>query len=520
MDSRGEQCGKMSRHMKTIRWVSCALVWFGYIGPVAAGPKEVFAAIGVASGSADNIGLRFINGDGGMFVSRDGGASFRLTCFGAVDSRLLGKSVYAFTVATDGSMCAGTGESLYCSDAQACSWKKASEVDGKWIGDFAEDPLDKNVLYLVTGTSDEENGVYVRENPSAMWKPLGKQLSTWFSRLHVVKKGSDKRFWTSAVENVMVDRPGGGQATEVRYSLRYSDDNAATWTSHYWGPITDRAQLRLVAVDPNNPDRVVVMLQRTTEMAPDDLYYSDKRGEPDSFVKIGSVMELAGTVFLPDGSLVYGDNDQTTPGLFKVVKLGDPPVKLSEAYKVSCLTYDAATDRLYVCADWRFGTIDRANGEMTTLFDIRKAELLLECAGEPDMKEQCAVALNSPNFCDITHYPESPLCMKHFGTTGFADSSAGGGADAAAGVAGMGAGMAGAGSAAAGSGGTGQAATSSPAGTPGKAGAGGKPAPRNNGCSSSGRLEPQGGWSATTLLFIGTWLVLVCGSARSRRTPV
>jgi hypothetical protein len=460
-------------------WAVAMALLFCFSGHAAAGPKEVFGAVDVASGNPDLLTVRWINGEGGIFLSRDRGASFLLTCFGAVTSTLQGKGVYALTTATDGSLCVGSGDGVQCSDAQGCTWQEAAELKGQWIADFAEDPVDKNILYLVTGTSQVKNGVWMREGTSGSWKPLGTQLDTWFSRVHVVKNGSGKRIWTSALENVMVDgADGGASTTEVKYYVRYSDDAAATWTSHYWGEVPDRANLRLVAVDPTDADRIVVLIQRPVEMQLDDLYYSDKRGEPGSFMKIGSVTEFSGATFMPDGTLYYGDNDQMTPGLYRVAKLGEPPTKLSDAYKVGCLGYDAPSERLYMCADWRFGTADPKTGAFSLMFLIDTADPFLECPGEPAMKDQCKSALESPNFCDVTHYPEAPVCVKNFGTGGAAAGMAGGGGQAAA----------------AGGGGVGQAGSAAAAGAAGSAGT---PAGDESGCSCRAAprsREAAGGW--------------------------
>ncbi|HKP62341.1 MAG TPA: hypothetical protein VJV78_36660 [Polyangiales bacterium] len=430
---------------------SSAVLWFCFVGQAAAGPKEVFGAVEVASSNPDLLTVRWINGEGGIFLSRDRGKSFKITCFGAIESSLQGKGAYALKTATDGSMCVGTGSGVRCSDAQGCAWQEAAELKGKWIADFAEDPVDKDVMYVVTGDTEAKNGVWKRAGTSGPWAPFGAPVDAWFSRLHVVKNGAGKRFWASAIENVEVAGADGGVSqTAVKYYLRYSDDDAASWTSHYWGEIKDRAQLRLVAVDPTSADRIIVLIQRTLEGEPDDLYYSDKRGEPGSFVKIGSVTEFGGVAFMPDGALYYGDNDQNSPALYKVSKLGDAPTKLSDAYKVGCLGYDVASQRLYMCADWRFGTADPESGAFTSMFVINTADPFLECPGEPAMKEQCGPAFRTPNFCDITHWPEAPVCVRDFGTAGFA--GAGGSAGAAGGGGAGTAGSAGSAGAKAGSG--------------------------------------------------------------------
>jgi MYXO-CTERM domain-containing protein len=482
---------------------------------VLAGPIELFASVETASDKPDRVVARWINGDGGIFVSNDNARTFGMTCFTAASPELMGRSVQAFKTAPDGSQCVGTVSQTFCSAPSGCGWKEATELNGQWISDFAEDPVDKKRLYLATGTSTGDNGVWVREEPGAQWKPMGTQMKAWFSRLFVVPLPEGKRrFYASSQETVTVPSMDGGAPTQApKYFIRYSDDDGKTWTSNPYGDVPDRTNLRLVGVDPTNPDRILVLLMRTGEGLTDDLFFSDKRGEAGSYTKIGSVTAFSNATFLPDGTLWYGDNDQMTPGLYKVAKLGDAPEKVSDAYKVGCVNYDARSDRLYICADWRLGTADRTTGEFTTLFDIRKAESFLECAGEGPLNERCGPALKSPNFCDITHYPDSPVCVKYFGTHGPDGGTAGaaGGSDGAtAGAGGMSiAAGAGGASGAAGSGEGGEGRESD-AGEGPKAGA----KDEDSGCSCravGSRHTPAGAWLGLGLAFAFV--------ARRRRRP-
>ena len=485
---------------------------------VSAGPVELFTSIEVASGNPDRVVARWINGDGGIFFSSDRAATFGMSCYTTVNGSLMGRSVQAFKTATDGSACVGTVDQMYCSSADGCGWKEAAELNGQWISDFAEDPINKNTLYLVTGTAEGNNGVWSRESPTAMWKPFGTQLPAWFSRIFVVKNGDGRRVYVSSQENANVEGMDGGPPMQIpKYFVRYSDDNGVTWTSHYYGEVPDRTNLRLVGVDPTNPDRIVILLVRTAEQLTDDLFYSDKRGEPGSYVKIGTVTAFSGITFMPDGTLWYGDNDQNTPALYKVAKLGEPPTQVSTAYKVGCINYDAASERLYVCADWRMGTADLTTGALNTLFDIRTASKFLECKDEAPLSTQCAPALRSPNFCDITHFPAAPVCVEYFGTAGIAADGGGAGGMSAAGAGGMSSAGAGAG----GSSAAGSSAGNSAAGTGGAAGStgGGGATPgakdKDSGCSvrAIGVNGSDRGWLGLGLAFA------LAGWRRKRRHP-
>jgi hypothetical protein len=126
------------------------------------------------------------------------------------------------------------------------------------------------------------------------------------------------------------------------------------------------------------------------------------------------------------------------------------------------------------------------------LFDIRNASKFLECKGETALNDRCGPALRSPNFCDITHYPESPVCVTYFGT-GAAGGAAVAGGSAAAGVGGMsiGAGSGGAGGSMAGAGGGGSGGS---AGAAGNSDTGAKR--KDSGCSvrAIGANERDSAW--------------------------
>ncbi len=485
--------------------------WFAAPSLVHAGPIELLTSTEIPAGNPDRIVARWIFGDGGMFISNDRGASFQATCLAAAG--VPPRDLQSFKVASDGSICIGTVNSLHCSDAQACGWKEATELQGRWIADFANDPVDEKIMYLATGTAMMDNGLYVREAPSAQWKKLGTHASGWFSRLRITKVGDGKRFYGSAVETLPIEGiDGGPPSSETRYFVRYSDDDAKTWVSHQYDGAIDRASFRLAAVDPTNPDRIVMSLLRTGEGALDDLFYSDKRGEPGSWVKIGSVTTLVDAVFTPDGALYYGDNDQMTPGLFKVAKLGDAPVKLSSEYKVGCLAYDAANDRLYACSDWRLGTVDRETGAYMMMLDLRVADQLHTCEGEAPMRETCGIAFFPPNYCDPTHYPEAPVCLNNFGPHGPRDT-AGTGAVPAGGTSAAGAG--GGEGPDSGAGGGGGGVTSSAGATAAGHGGGGRKSPERSedggGCTvAAPGARSAGGALMVTLGLLG-WVL------RSRR---
>ena len=199
----------------------------------------------------------------------------------------------------------------------------------------------------------------------------------------------------------------------------------------------------MLAVDPNNPDHIVAAVTR--DMDVDDLVYSPSQGKAGSWTLLGEVTTLQAAVFKPDGSLVYGDDDQTTPGLFVIDKIGNKPQQISKDWKVGCLQYDATHSRMYACKDWQFGTADLTTGAFSLMLDMRKADKFVECPGKPPAADTCKTQLLAA-YCGISHYPEAPLCDGYV-RPGYVPAGGSGGASGAA-AGGMSGGAAGTSSAA------------------------------------------------------------------------
>jgi hypothetical protein len=398
--------------LRTLTWL-LATLWIS--GTAHAAPVELLDAIDIVPGKPDSLLLRYRWGNGGMFLSDDGGKSFSMICNGFVDGSLRREASAAIT-RSDGSILLGTFDGMWRGTADGCTWASVPMFAGKWVNDFVYDPRDPDRVYTITSSGGQQNGVYVNELGSDEWKPVGGQDEVLINRLHVVKLGKDGlRIYQSIVrgEILMLDADGGIADRAPNYIVRYSDDLGETWTEHEFGK-TD-ATVRLLAVDPTDPERIVVGLLRdplSGEAALDELLWSDAAGEPDSFTKLGEVETLGGLSFAPDGRLFYGDHDQDSPALYAVAKLGDAPKTLSTDFKVGCVRYDTMTDSLYVCQDTVLGKVDPNTGAFSEVYDIKQADQFAKCGAEGELRATCKSVL-LVNFCNITHYYCAPLCADY-----------------------------------------------------------------------------------------------------------
>ncbi|HKP62340.1 MAG TPA: hypothetical protein VJV78_36655 [Polyangiales bacterium] len=467
--------------MRRFSWVlGVCLLWARLAGSAWAGPPELFRTV-VPGSNADALAIYYEYGGGGFYFSRDAGKSFELLCSTAVQSDLADGQVWALNQRPDGRVNLGLFSGMLLSDERKCSWSRVAQFEGRWVSDIARDPEDAAVSYAVTSSGEGDNAMYRNDGKSDEWTRIGEAKPDFLTRLFIVKTESGVRMYQSAA------MPAQSSSQKPRYYVRVSDDRGQTWTDHDFGE-TD-GSMRVLAVDPSDPDRIAAVVQRPLAMQKDDILVSTKRGEPGSFQKIGQALNIVGVAFTPDGALFYGDNDQMSPALFKLDKGASEPRMLSNEYKVSCLRYDPAQQRLYVCRDWMFGTADPSSGKFSVLADMRKSERFVSCPEEQDTATRCETQFRL-NYCGPGHYEDAPIC--HF-YPGAANAGAGG----SSGLAGSGAGVSAAGSGA----GSEAAGMSAPkagsAGMP-RAGSSGatpeKPA-RSSGCSAGlAGSAPSSAW--------------------------
>jgi len=383
-----------------------------------AGPVEKFTQLALHPNDPNTLVLRYENAGDGLFYSHDGGKSFELVCGSLVDPDVTRFGVLA--IAGDGSSLLGAFDGLWRGEAQGCSWQSESSLQGKWVSDLSNDPNDASVMYAITSTgAPAANGVYKRD-AYGNWSALGQQAPLFIDRLRVASLGGGKlRFYQSAVVGSY-----DPQATDpARYVVRVSNDLAATWIEHEvaapYAAIEGQA-LRLEAVDPSNPDRLLFSVLR--DNAPDDVLVSFDQGKTLS--KLAQVSGFGGATFAPDGRLWFGDAGELADtsqlyGLWFARNLESVPKPISRDYAVRCVSYQAATDTLFVCQPYAFGAVDPTSGVPGVRFELAKAANFASCTGV-DLVGMCKAQLLR-GYCGVTHFPEAPLCKPY----GVLDSVAG-----------------------------------------------------------------------------------------------
>jgi hypothetical protein len=493
-------------------WV--ALIAAGGASVAHAGPVEQLRQLALQPGKPDTRVLRYDNGGDGLFYSTDAGKTFALACVSSIDPTLLQSGSIAMT--GDGVTLMGVFKGAWQDDGHGCGWTKVPELDGLWITDFAQDPRDDAVTYAISSSSGKENGIFKRD-ASGTWTEVGKREEVLINTLDVVAAGDELRFY----EGLLKTSDAGDAGPVSSYVLRYSDDQGATWTEYPFaadGP----GQVRIAAIDPSDPDRVVVSIDR--ENADDSVLVSTDKAK--TFREYLTLSQYGGIAFAPDGRVWIGESGTITggkssTGLWAAASLDQAATKLSD-YVVQCLTYDAKNDALLACQHWFLGTVDPKSGEFTSTFSLADAGDFLSCTGA-DMPATCKSQLCMA-YCGPGHFAKAPLCAAYddpmcgptadesFAGSGGSGATGSGGSGA---TAGDGAAMpSGSGGASAAAGGSGGAPSGGGSGTTGSAGGGGEKKSDGGGCSVAGG-EGAARDALPSLAAIG--LALLLGRRRARR---
>lgn len=465
-------------------WVLVVAVTIGLgAGEAHAGPVEQLTQLTFQPDKPDVAVLRYINGGDGFFYTHDGGKTYALQCTSAIDPALVRSGVV--TVTADGHTLMGVFDGMYEDDGKGCTWSRVEDFSpvmapdggiaerGKWVSDFAIDPTDTSITYAVTsnGNPGSMNGIYQRDK-SGKWTALGTQDEILIGRLHAIDVSGKLRFYESAARGMKMEGDAGMPVPN--YVIRVSDDEGMTWTEHVFDG-AGNSTFRLQAVDPTNPARLVVSVDRND--TDDSVLVSDDEGA--TFTEYLKITQIGGVAFRPDGRIWIGDNgDSTMPmkpsGLWTAASLDESPKQIAD-YVVQCLTYEPKSEQLYVCQHWWVGTADPEKGTFNELFRLTNAKDFLSCDGH-DLPMECKMQLCGA-YCGAGHFAQAPLCAVYTDPTcgpAVAPDATGTGGSSGGGTGGAsgGSGGSGGGSTATGTGGTSMSTMSGGTGGNGSTGGG------------------------------------------------
>ncbi|XXX77944.1 MYXO-CTERM sorting domain-containing protein [Sorangium sp. So ce134] len=393
----------------------------------------------------------------GLLATRDGGASWRWICEGAVGYDDTGGVAPPIAAAEGGRVLAALSDGIAIGAEGGCAWTRAAELAGKAVVDLSVRQGDPS--HVVAVAAGARHGLWASRDGGASWASAGALLPAGFQARTVDVAPSDpRRIYVSGLAN-----EGGS----VKGALARSADGGETWeTSVVPGSTTSREPY-IAGVDPLDADVLYVRIAS----APGRLFVSTDGGaafepvfETEGFVRAFAIS--------PDGAEVAVGSD--IDGVFRA------PSSTLAFERVSsvaprCFAWTEAG--LYACAsefldDFTIGLSLDGGATFETL--LRQACIVgpLDCAASTAVGARC-----------LNDWPRIALMTGHEDCAPDAGSPAAGGGSSADATGASGA--TGAGGATAASGGGGAAS--------GAGAAGGAPGGPSGGAQPSGGARPGDG---------------------------
>lgn len=386
---------------------------------------EQLAQLAVCPGDPQKMVLRYRDGGDGLFYSTDGGQTFTLMCGSSVwdprsDAGPL-TELGPIALTGGGTVLLGAFKGLWVDDGKGCAWSHAAELSGRWVSDIVPHPSDPGVAFMITANGLAALNGITRRNADGTLTELGSKVPLQLGRLRVTERPDGRlRFYESIVlGHPEITDDAGITTAPPSYGIRVSDDEGETWRLHELG--TFDGWLWLEAIDPSNPDRIVLSVERDRDLATnmplaDDILVSDDQGE--SFRLWTQVTKLGGIAFSPEGEIWIGDSGDTrTPeamrGIQHAASLAEQPTVLIGDFPVNCLHY--AGDALLVCKRFALGRLSLTERAFTPSVELSKVEAMNSCDGV-DMAALCRPQL-CEYFCGATHFATAPVCVDAYAST-------------------------------------------------------------------------------------------------------
>lgn len=396
-----------TKHISTIR--SIALTFGVALLPAAAhaGPNEVFATIAIHPADSKKIAVGYENGYAGLFVSSDGGHTFRMrpsqSLQGLMENTYFPRDDFPLAFSGSALLIGGTA-GLLSGDTETCGLAQTPTLRDDIVRTFAPHPVDPEMVFMVSRKGNAARGGLFRRAKTGELSALGVDdaSNVMISSLAVVPRAASSeqlRFVEAGT------RLTAGAAVASPF-LRYSDDLGVTWTERALA-LTSPTTVRLLGVDPLDPDRFVVGAG-TIDPMPDEVLVSVDAGKNFS-VYTTAIRAMRYATFAPDGRFWLGD---MLGGLYAAPRLGDPLTKSSEL-EVYGLAFDKSDNSLLIAQPYEFGRLTPSNNAYCQMFRIYEVDAYPSCPGEnigkdPDTKDQVCQA-----YCNGTHFWYAPVCAQY-----------------------------------------------------------------------------------------------------------
>ena len=389
----------------------------------AAAAAALLLATGVASGNGRaplTNGIHFQPGDPhslyvattfGLLVSHDDGCTFDWVCEDNVGYGGMYDPQYA--IASDGTIFATTYTGLRVSRDGGCSFQTATDQlpqgdPGRldlWVNGLAIGP--DGIVWIATSDSAQPNAIYASTDDGVTFAKRGTVSPSILWNAIKVAPARAQRVYATGHEVVTT---GDDAGQTYKPHLVISDDAGQTWTESPLAGVTygGLPSLRVLAVDPQNPQIVYVASEGGANPPDGDLLYRSTDGGM-TLTQVLATTQVISDLAIPDAQHVIvatassGSFESTDAGMTFSPMAGTTP-------QLSCLGVSDDGKLIGCGTNWM-----PDNMSVTKSTDLGASWQKVWRFVQLDGPLQCPAGTAEHDICDVQRWP---TLQQQFGATG------------------------------------------------------------------------------------------------------
>ncbi|MGE0791174.1 MAG: MYXO-CTERM sorting domain-containing protein [Sandaracinaceae bacterium] len=261
----------------------------------AHGRPPFFGRIERVSGSTDRMIARATFG---IVTTDDGGGDWRWICAAGIGYDPTSEDPPVLAQA-DGSVLVGGFRGLIRSEPDRCAWSRPiAELTNVYVIDIESLPSDPSTVYAVSTDGAGPDYLFVSFDGGGSFVPVSEPVDEVLLERVRVAPSDPMRVYLSGAQPMSASNP-----TRRGFFFR-SDDGGQTLTRIEVELVDEERNVHLLAVDPTDPDRVLVrMTRREDDVRDERVLLTEDGGE--TFTEVLTTRRVSGAVFSSDGARAW-----------------------------------------------------------------------------------------------------------------------------------------------------------------------------------------------------------------------
>lgn len=287
----------------------------------------------------------------GLLVSEDRGETWRWICAAATGADPTREDP-PIAVMPDGSILVGTFGGLARSASDHCSFELPEALRDRFVIDVQPEAMSPGTVWAIATSGSDPDEVYRSVDQGQTFARVGAPVDDiLLERVRVAPSDPTRVYLSGAVPVMPIvydgGVPDGGPTTTERLGFFLRSSNGGETFEPIEMPLVDEERnVHLLAVDPTNPDRVLVrMTRRVIDDREERVLLTEDAG--DTWTPVASGRQISGGAFSPDGTRAWVTS-RILDGLFRSEDGGRSFTQL-QRLSLPCL--EMSGDEVWICVD-------------------------------------------------------------------------------------------------------------------------------------------------------------------------